>query len=84
MCGPVIPVAEEVPREVPPPENETEIDGPFDVSLSNRGSNIVLTLKDKDSHYDTITLRKNSRASFSSYTLSPFMRTFNSHRRKSP
>ena len=71
MCGPVIPVAEEVPREVPPPENETETDGPFDVSLSNRGSNIVLTLKDKDSHYDTITSRKNSRALAFLVTLFP-------------
>ena len=83
MCGPAIPVAQEVPQEVPPPENERETDGPFDVSLCNCGSNIVLTLKDKVSHYDTITSRKNSRASFSSYTLSLFMRTFNSHWRKS-
>ena len=45
----------------PPPENKTETDGPFDVSLSNRGGNIVLTLEEKDSHYDSITSRKNSR-----------------------
>ena len=45
------------PREVPSPKNEMETDGPFDVSLSNRGSNIVLTLKEKDSHYDSITAK---------------------------
>ena len=70
------------PREVPPPENETETDGSFDVSFSNRGSKMFLTLKENDSHYESITSRKNSRASFSSYTLFPFMRTFNSHRKK--
>ena len=43
------------PREVPPPENETETDGSFEVSLSNRGSNMVLTLKEKDSYYDSNT-----------------------------